>query len=358
MSIESDLRKDGIKVIGPLDTLSVNTISRNIAEKICKAFPEQNFIFQNLFIALSRIPMYTAEIPDGFAEATYFYKNSSMYFKQGLKLDQLEKFAVHEFIHYLQEIKDKKGRLLRLGLCDYGELKICGMGLNEGAVQLMASKVIEAPEEIVKYYGISLPTNSPSYYPLLCNLVNQMAYVTGPQALYDSTFYGSDTFKKRFTDLCGLDNFLKIQSNLDKILEIEEKAIVLNNKLLRDDVEGMKAQRIAKKVEQCKGKITKLYFETQNLIYTSYFNMQFSKISTTADIDDYRVKLYNYKNYMGISENYSDFNEFYINKMMDLDNKYENIMNNTDIAVVSNSVVAKFFRKIRAVLSATVELKK
>ena len=86
--------------------------------------------------------------------------------------------------------------------------------------------------------------------------------------------------------------------------------------------------------------------------------MQFSKISTTADIDDYRVKLYNYKNYMGISENYSDFNEFYINKMMDLDNKYENIMNNTDIAVVSNSVVAKFFRKIRAVLSATVELKK
>ena len=321
MSIESDLKKDGIKVVGPLDTLSVNTMSRNIAEKICKAFPEQNFIFQNLFIALSRIPMYIAEIPDGFAEATYFYKNSSMYFKQGLKLDQLEKFAVHEFIHYLQEIKDKKGRLVRLGLCDYGDLKICGMGLNEGAVQLMASKVIEAPEEIVKYYGISLSTNSPSYYPLLCNLVNQMAYVTGPQALYDSTFYGSDTFKKRFTDLCGLDNFLKVQANLDKILEIEEKAIVLNNKLLRDDVEGMKAQRIAKKVEQW-------------------------------------VKLYNYKNYMGISENYSDFNEFYINKMMDLDNKYENIMNNTDIAVVSNSVVAKFFRKIRAALSATVELRK
>ena len=33
MSIESDLRKDGIKVIGPLDTLSVNTISRNIADR-------------------------------------------------------------------------------------------------------------------------------------------------------------------------------------------------------------------------------------------------------------------------------------------------------------------------------------
>ena len=84
MRIESDLRKNGITVVGTLDTLSVNTIARDVAEKLCKAFPNQNFIFQNLFIALARIPMYIADIPDGFAEATYFYKNSSMYFKQGL----------------------------------------------------------------------------------------------------------------------------------------------------------------------------------------------------------------------------------------------------------------------------------
>ena len=166
MSIESDLRKDGIKVIGPLDTLSINTISRNIAEKLCKSFPEQNFIFQNLFITLSRIPMYFAEIPEGFAEATYFYKNSSMYFKQGLNLEDLEKFAVHEFIHYLQEIKDKKGHLLRLGLCDFEDIRVCGMGLNEGAVQLKPAEANKCEAEIVEYYGIPLPTTSPSYYPI------------------------------------------------------------------------------------------------------------------------------------------------------------------------------------------------
>ena len=358
MSIESDLRKDGITVVAPLDTLSVNTIARDVAEKLCKAFPNQHFIFQNLFIALSRIPMYIADIPEGFAEATYFYKNSSMYFKQGLKLDEMEIFAVHEFIHYLQEIKDKKGRLLRLGLFDFDDIKACGMGLNEGAVQLMASKANNSEEEIVKYYGISLPTTSPSYYPVLCNLVKQMAYVAGEESLYDSTFYGSDKFKETFSNLCGLDNFLKIQSNLDKIMETEEKAIKLNNKLMSDNCEGMKAQKVAKKIEKCKDKIKNLFFETQNLIYSSYFNMQFSKISTTADIDEYRLKLYNYKNYMGISDNYSNFNEFYINKMMDLDNKYENIMNNTDLAVVSHSKIARFFRKIRSILSATVELKK
>ena len=358
MSIESDLRKDGITVIGPLDTLSINTIARDTADRLCKAFPEQNFIFQNLFVALSRIPMYIADIPKGFAEATYFYKNSSMYFRQGLSIDEMEKFAVHEFIHYLQEIKDKKGRLVRLGLCDFDDIKVCGMGLNEGAVQLMASKAIGAQEEIVKYYGISLPTNSPSYYPLLCNLVNQMAYVTGKDALYDSTLYGSDTFKRMFAELCGLDNFLKVQSNLDKILEIEEKAIKLDNELMSDKCEGMKAQKVAKKIEKCKGKIKELFFQTQNLIYTSYFNTQFAKITTTADIDEYRVRLYNYKNYIGISDNYSDFNDFYINKMMDLDNKYENIMNNTSLTVVSTSRIARFFRRIKEILSASVELKK
>ena len=358
MSIESDLKKDGITVVGKLDTLSVNSISRDIAEKLCKAFPNQNFIFQNLFIALSRIPMYIADIPEGFAEATYFYKNSSMYFKQGLKLEELEKFAVHEFIHYLQEIKDKKGHLVRLGLCDFGELKICGMALNEGAVQYMASKALNTEQEIVKYYGISLPTNSPSYYPILCNLVAQMAYITGEEALYDSTFYGSSVFKEKFANLCGVDSLLKIESNMDKIMEAEEKAIKLNNKLMYDELEVMKAQKVAKKVENYKKKIKEIFFETQKLIFTSFFNTQFNKILTTADIDEYRLRLYNYKNYIGISDDYSEFNEFYINKMMDLDAKYEKIINNTNLTVVSNSKIARFFRKVKAILTANVELSK
>ena len=358
MSIESDLKKDGITVVGKLDTLSVNSISRDIAEKLCKAFPNQNFIFQNLFIALSRIPMYIADIPEGFAEATYFYKNSSMYFKQGLKIEELEKFAVHEFIHYLQEIKDKKGHLVRLGLCDFGELKICGMALNEGAVQYMASKALNTEQEIVKYYGISLPTNSPSYYPILCNLVAQMAYITGEEALYDSTFYGSSVFKEKFANLCGVDSLLKIESNMDKIMEAEEKAIKLNNKLMYDELEVMKAQKVAKKVENYKKKIKEIFFETQKLIFTSFFNAQFNKILTTADIDEYRLRLYNYKNYIGISDDYSEFNEFYINKMMDLDAKYEKIINNTNLTVVSNSKIARFFRKVKAILTANVELSK
>ena len=356
MSIESDLKKDGIKVIGTLDTLSINTLAHDVAEKICKTFPEQNFIFHNLFIALSRIPMYIAEMPEGFAEANYFYKNSSIYFKVGVPTCELEKFAIHEFIHYLQEIKDKKGNLVKLGLCNFGDLKIQGMALNEGAVQLMASKALEQKQEIVKYYGISLPTNSPTYYPILCNLVAQMAYVTGEENLFDSTFYGTSLFKERFADLCGVNALIKIQDNLDKIMNIEEKIIKLNHKLVQDTCEGMRAQRVAGKISKLKERLKDIYFATQDLIYISYFNTQFTKITTTADIDSYRFRLYNYKNYIGITEDYSDFNEYYINKMMDLDNKYESIMNNTQVAVVNNSSIAVFFRKMKALLSAKIEL--
>ena len=76
MSIESDLKKDGIKVISKIDTLVVNNIARNIARKIVSTFPELNFNETDLFIKLARLDMYTASMPDGMAEANYFYKNS------------------------------------------------------------------------------------------------------------------------------------------------------------------------------------------------------------------------------------------------------------------------------------------
>ena len=35
MSIETDLKKDGIEVIKKLDTLQINSIANNIAAKLC-----------------------------------------------------------------------------------------------------------------------------------------------------------------------------------------------------------------------------------------------------------------------------------------------------------------------------------
>ena len=42
MSVESDLRKDGIEVIKKLDTLRINSIARNISIRLCETFPDFN----------------------------------------------------------------------------------------------------------------------------------------------------------------------------------------------------------------------------------------------------------------------------------------------------------------------------
>ena len=117
------------------------------------------------------------------SEANYFYKNKSIYFNDNIADEDLEEFAVHECIHFIQEVKDKKNNLIRMGLSDYNSSKVTGEGLNEAAVQLMASYANGMEKEFVKYYGISFETISPSYYPLECCLANELAYLIGEDSL-------------------------------------------------------------------------------------------------------------------------------------------------------------------------------
>lgn len=234
MSIESDLKKDGIEVIEKLDTLKINSIARNISLKLCETFPQYSLNQNELFIKLSRLDMYKAKMPEGMAEANYFYKNSSIYFNEHIQDEDLEEFAIHECIHYLQEIKDKRNYLIRMGLCDYTEFKIYGLGLNEAAVQLMSSKINGIPKEYVKYFGISFETISPSYYPLECCLVNQMAYITGENILFESTLKSNDNFKIKFSELTSPKVFMAIQNAIDDILNAEENIIKLNNRIARN----------------------------------------------------------------------------------------------------------------------------
>ena len=322
MSIESDLKKDGIEVIKKLDTLRVNSIARTVSINLCETFPNFNLNQNDLFIKLSRLDMYIAKMPEGMAEANYFYKNSSIYFNNRIDNDDLEEFAIHECIHYIQEIKDKNNYLLRMGLCDYTEFKIYGLGLNEAAVQLMSSKVIGIPKEFVKYFNISFETTSPSYYPLECCLVNQLAYLVGEDILFESTINSNNNFKEKLINLTSYKDFMNIQNSIDIILEAEEEIIKINNKIIQIDDRNKKVDNMIKQIDNLKKKITTTFIKTQNLIISSYFNKTFHNINTLEDVENYRRKLYNFKDYLGSTEGYTFFNDFYVSKMIDLEHKY------------------------------------
>ena len=246
MGIESELKKDGIEVIKRLDTLKINSLARNISMKLCETFPNFGLNQDELFIKLSRLDMYIAKMPEGMAEANYFYKNSSIYFNEHIPEEDLEEFAIHECIHHIQEVKDKKNYLIRMGLCDYTEFKIYGLGLNEAAVQLMASKVIGIEKESVKYFGINFSTSSPSYYPLECCLVEQLAYLIGEDVLFESTINSNDNFKNKFAEATSYKTFMAIENALDEILYHEEEIVKLNNKIANIKTSFCKANKSMK----------------------------------------------------------------------------------------------------------------
>lgn len=354
MSIESDLRKDGIRVVDVLDTMSVNRIAHNIAAKLCDTFPELCFSETDLFTKLSRLNMYRATMPDGMAEANYFYKNTSIYFNEKIAFEDLEEFAIHECIHYIQEIKDKKNNLIRMGLCNFDNLKIVGMGLNEAAVQYITSKVIGIEKDYVKYFGVSFRTISPSYYPLECNLLEQMIYITGESVLYDSTFTSNDKFKNAFIKQTSEDTYDKVEYCIDQILELEENIIRLGNKFSSFDEKNKKVDKIVEKTENCKSKIAEYYEKAQNAIIKNYFDKAFRHISNLEELDNYRRKLEHYGELIGRTDNYTFFDDYYTEKMSALEHKC-NVLENggieTALDVKKPNKFVSWFRAIKNLLT-------
>ena len=322
MSTNSRLKKEGIEIVEQLDTLKVNTIAISIASKLCLAFPEHNLNKSELFTSLSRINMYIAKMPEDSAGAKYFYKNNSIYFNKEYDLDEMAKLAMHECIHYIQEFRDANNNLVKMGLynCTFNS----GLGINEAAVQLMASEANMCPSTSETYYNVSLNTISPNYYPLECALVNQMADFTGTYPLFHSTLNSNDVFKNTFILKSNKRAYNTIVKNIDLLLAYENDLNYFASELqYANKVSEIKL--LNKLIASKKDSITSIFFKTQNLIIESCFISEFNNIRNLEDVKEYKNKLYNFKNIMGSNENYTFYNEFYRKIMESLEKKKEQI---------------------------------
>lgn len=359
MNIHSELRKEGIEVIKQLNTLKVNSIATNIAQKLVDTFPEQNIDYHELFMKLCRLNMYVAKIPNGVA-AKYYYKNASIYFGESTDLDNLNDVVIHECIHYLQADINSKNKLVKLGLCDFTDIKLSGMALNEAAVQLMAMKCTKSKFDTVKYFDIELPSNSPDYYTLECNLVRQMAYITGEYVLYNSTLYGNDNFKNKFITLTSKEDFEVIKNNINTIMYMEDQLHSILEKIQSSEVVTPETARLMKKSNKLKETIKKGFLITQNRIFTSFFDNLFESLYSPKSMENFRNALYTYRNFIGVTDDYTFFNDYYITKMAGLEAKYNNVPN-TPLALVpikKENLLQILIRKIRTLigLNASQEL--
>lgn len=350
MSIKSELRREGIEVISQLNTLKVNSIATNIAQTLVDSFPEQNFNYYELFTKISRLNMYIAKIPSGVA-AKYFYKNSSIYFAESTDLKKLDAVAIHECIHFLQSEVNSNGKLVKLGLCDFEDIKLSGMALNEAAVQLMAMRCTKSKFDTVKYFDIELPSNSPDYYTLECNLLRQMAYITGEYVLYNSTLYGNDNFKNKFITLTSKQDFEIIKNNINSLMYLEDELYSILEEVQNSTLVTKRTARLMRKSAKLKESIRKGFLMTQNRIFTSFFDNLFESLYTPKSMENFRNALYTYRNFIGVADDYTFFNDYYINKMIALEEKYENMSNKSSILVpIKDTLFIRVVRKIRTLV--------
>ena len=359
MSINSTLKKEGIKVIGQLNTLEINKIASNISEIISKAFPEHNINQSDLFISIARLNMYIAEMPND-AMAKYFYKNNSIYFSKNMNLDDINSLAVHECIHFIQALTNRNGKLLRLGLYNLQGTNNNGMALNEAAVQHMAAIATNSNLDTVKYYNMELSTESPDFYPLQTALLNQMMYFTGTYSLYHSTLYSNDVFKNTFIAKSSSKTYSKIEKNFDLIFEYESKLAEETYKLSvsSEEIKNLhKIKKINSRIDDLKAIIFEKTLETQNLIVINCFNHELNSIKTLEDVKNFQYNLYNFKHVLISTNNYNFFNDFYIDMMNKLEErkefilKYGNILTldsltNELSTIESNSFGFQFFKNL------------
>ena len=333
MGISYILKKEGLEEIEKLDTLHINKIAKNISEKLCDSFPELHLNQSDLFVSISRLDMYTAKMSDNNSSAKYAYTKNAIYFNKDLDLSDIDTLAIHECIHFIQELYDEKGKIVRLGL--YNLHSKVGLALNEAAVQLMASITTKNEMDMVTYYGINLSSISPEYYPLECAILNQMIYFTGTYPLYHSTLLSNDIFQNTFSSMSSNEAYLEISKRLDKLLNAENDTSLLANKISTFDGSSEKLNFLNKQLENKKEHIQKLFLSIQDLIIDKCFTKMFNEIKSFNDIREFQNSLYNFKDLLVTTPDYTYYNDFYCKIMKDVSFKRDQLIKYGEIIDVN-----------------------
>ncbi len=327
MYINKYFKQLNIEPIAEIDIREKCEFANRAAMVIVDKFYDLDYL--KIVDIIQHTQMYTAKIPNNLSPVNYSYLDGILYISEKLELDINNEFVLHEVIHRLQEYRNKKNKLLQLGLCDILETSIKGLALNEAAVQYIVKKVLNGENEIVEVYGMKIPTISKNYYPILTNLIEQMIFAVGENILVDSTLNSNNEFKYSAIDLMGESTYYEILNNFDKIMDVK-------NQILKNENQTNVKENI--------DLIKRIYIETQHKILTSYFNKEFKAVK---DIDQLKVfgdKLLKYRNLIGSDEGQALYDEYYKEMLNKIQEKEFSFQNRALIVVKENKIINVFKR--------------
>ncbi len=340
MIINKKLENMGINVKGRVEDSTVEAIAKDITKKIKLQFPDDDLNYLDIYEKIVRTPMYYAIITDGLSKANYYYKNSSLYFDESKEISDIEEFIFHECIHIIQEYKDKKGKLVRIGLCEVNEITIKAMALNEGAVQYVVTNALHLQDKELTVYGIVINGKS-NYYPLITNIINQLAFLLGERILVDSTLNSNENFKIEIIDNIGEGAYNLIEKNTNEILKIKNDILEMQKNVNLEEIEYQE------KLKEYTLEIQKLYLDTQNAIYMGYFNNIFKRAENVDDVNEIKTTLNKYSNLIGRTNDYNEFDIFYKSYIDKANSKIDDFMNRKSLVVFGDNFIVRLFRKIK-----------
>ena len=344
MNLQKKLQNLGIEQIEKLSNEYVRAIAFNVTEALTSAFPVIYNDYNNIFAQLINCNMYTARITKQISSVNYIYENNSIYFDRALDLTTVNEQMIHECIHYIQDSRNKHGKLDTIGLCNFGRFSVFGLGINEAAVQYISAKTVENNTTMLERYGVRVKTISPNYYPLLTNLIEQIVYLIGEDVLVKGILNDGRKLEDEL-----LNTF---ESNTKRIINQFDIIIDINNKL--------STENNPEKIKIYQEEISAMYIDTQNKIFSTFFEKILPKLTTYQEVDYYMDKAVCYRGLMGIStQERFLFGSFYDIKLEELISKYDRkkikISRRRDsntLAVISNNKIIKLIRKIVAYFSA------
>ena len=329
MYINNYLEKMNIEPISKIKVKERCEFTNNIVATITENLENCNLDYLKMLNILQHTEMYIAKIPKNLSPVNYLYLDGKMYISEDINLNPNNEFVLHEAIHRIQEYRDKKKKLIQLGLCDVMETKIRGLALNEAAIQYIVQRILNGESKIIDIYGMRVPTLSKDYYPILTNLIEQITFLIGEDKLIDSTINSNNEFKYEAIDMLGEETYKAIENSFEQILEA--KNIMIKNKeqsIIDENIELIK----------------KIYINIQNKIMTSYFNKKFKKIKDIEQLKDFNNNLSKYKQYIGSDEVQALYIDYYKDMQEQIKEKEQSFINKSLIVVKENRIVNIFNR--------------
>ena len=326
-----ELRKMGITAEGAVSLGGQEQLVQNFVEALKMTFPEQSILEETIRDHFQQHNMYWARFEKNLGNASYSYKNGQLYLSRQIDFQKLDPFVLHEMIHSLQD-KQIEIDYRKLGLCTMTDFKMEGLALNEAGIQYVVAKMLQQDREKIDYGELSLKTRSPQYYPLLCNLLEQIVVLVGEECLVGSVLWSQSSFRENCILAFGEQAYLDIAKEMDKLLEIRIK--------ISQDANCQK--QVTQSIQQ--------FEKIQNKILTSYFNKKIRNLSKVESVEDYQKQLRDFQKYRGSQEKEQFFEKFQQEKSQELNRRLFQIMRmqSQNTPMVTNHRIRMLWQKLRS----------